>query len=114
LRPYDGCFVSFAGNQVEVQGYVELRTTFVDENVTMTITIRYIVYNVPSAYNFLIGQPFLNRLGVVASTTHMRMRVPSEEGGVITIKDNQKAARKCYESSLKNGRKTYAITWSKC
>jgi len=28
LRPYGGCLYGFAGNQVEVRGYIELRTTF--------------------------------------------------------------------------------------
>jgi len=49
-------------------------------------------------------------LGVVASTTHMKMKLPSSEGGIITIKADQKMARKFYESSLKNRRGTYAIT----
>ena len=30
LMPYDGCLVGFAGDLVEVRGYVELRTTFSD------------------------------------------------------------------------------------
>jgi len=88
LRPYDGCLVGFPGDQVEVQGYVALRTTFLDENTTRIITIRYIVVNMPFAYNLLLGRPSLNRLGAVASTTHMRMRLPSEEGGVIIVKAN--------------------------
>jgi len=28
LRPYDDCLFGFAGDQVEVRGHVELRTTF--------------------------------------------------------------------------------------
>jgi len=65
-----------------------LRTTFTDENTTKTITIRYIVVNVPFAYNLLLGQPSLNKLRAVASISHMRMRLPSEQGGVITIKND--------------------------
>ncbi|XP_068463522.1 uncharacterized protein [Phaseolus vulgaris] len=30
LRPYAGCLYGFAGDQVEVRGYIELRTTFTD------------------------------------------------------------------------------------
>ena len=30
LRPYTGCLYGFADNQVEVRGYLELRTTFTD------------------------------------------------------------------------------------
>ena len=32
------------------------------------------------------------------------MKLPSLEGGVIIIKSDQKATRKCYENSLKNKR----------
>jgi len=34
----------------------------------------------------------------------MKMKLPSLKGKVITIRSNQKDARKCYESSLKNRR----------
>ena len=77
LRPYDGCLVDFAGDQVEVRGYVELRTTFSDENIAKTITVKYIVINTSSAYNLLLRQPSLNRLGAIVSTTHMKMKLPS-------------------------------------
>jgi len=49
LRPYDGCLVGFVGDQVEVRGCVELRTTFSNNVVTRTITIRYIVVNASSS-----------------------------------------------------------------
>ena len=95
---------------MEVRGYVELRTTFSDESTARSITIKYIVVNASSAYNLLLGRPSLNRLGAVASTTHMKMKLPSTEGKVITMKTDQKMARKCYESSLKNRRGTYTVT----
>ena len=60
--------------------------TFGDENVARTIAIRYIVFNVSFTYNLLLGRASLNRLRAVASTTHMKMRLSSTEGGVITIK----------------------------
>jgi len=42
----------------------------------------------------------------------MKMKLPSPEARVITIKSNQKDARKCYESSLKNRRSYNAVTVS--
>jgi len=62
--------------------------TFSDESTTRTITIKYIVVNASFAYNLLLGQPSLNRLGAVASTAHMKMKLPFSEGGVIIIKAN--------------------------
>jgi len=43
-------------------------------------------------------------IGAVASTRHMKMKLPSLEGTVITIKFDQKEAKKCYENSLKTKR----------
>jgi len=104
LRPYGGCLYGFAGGQVEVRGYLELRTTFTDGTTSRTESIRYLVVNASSAYNMLLGRPTLNRLGKVASTRHMKMKLPDLTGKVITIKSYQKEAKRCYENSLKTRR----------
>jgi len=46
---------------------------------------------------------------MVASTTHMKLKLPSLEGKLITMKVDQKMAHKCYENSLRNRRGTYTI-----
>jgi len=104
LRPYTGCLYGFAGDQVEVCGYLELRTTFTDGTASRTESIRYLVVNANSAYNILLGRPALNRLRAVSSTRHMKMKLPDLSGRVIVIKSDQEEARKCYENSLKTKR----------
>jgi len=69
-----------------VRGHVELRTTFTDGTTSRTANIRYLVVNAPSAYNIILGTPALNRVGAVASSRHMKMKFPSFEGVVITLK----------------------------
>jgi len=76
LRPYIGCLYGFAGDQVEVRGHLELRTTFTDDVASRIENIRYLVVNAPSAYNILLGRPTVNRLRAVASTRHMKMKLP--------------------------------------
>ena len=71
LRPYDDYLYGFKGNQVEVRGHVELRTTFTDGTSSRTVNIKYLVVNVASAYNILLGRPTINRLGDVASSVHI-------------------------------------------
>jgi len=83
LRPYTGCLFGFTGDQVEVRGHIELRTTFTDDTTPHTENIRYLVVNAPSAYNILLGRPALNRIGAIASTRHMKMKLPSLEGTVV-------------------------------
>ncbi|XP_068503896.1 uncharacterized protein [Phaseolus vulgaris] len=55
LRPYTGCLYGFADHQVEVRGYLELRTTFMDGETSRTESIRYLVVNANSTYNILLG-----------------------------------------------------------
>jgi len=94
LRPYTGCLYGFAGDQVEVRDYLELRTTFTDGAVSRTENIRYLVVNANSAYNILLGRPTLNRLRRVSSTRHMKLKLPDLSGKVIVIKSDQKKAKK--------------------
>jgi len=110
LRPYDGYLYGFAGDQVEVRGYVVLRTTFTNGTTSRTANIRYLVVNAPSAYNILLGRFALNKIGAVAFSRHMKVKLPSLEGTLITIKFDQKEAKRCYENSLKTRRRVYAVT----
>jgi len=110
LRPYTGCLYGFAGDQVEVRGHIELRTTFTDGTTSRTTNIRYCAVNAPSAYNILLGRPALNRIGAIASTRHMKIKLPSLEGVVITIRSDQKEAKRCYENNLKTKRGVFVVT----
>jgi len=109
LRPYTGCLYGFTRDQVEVRGYLELRTTFTDGTTSRTESIRYLVVNADSAYNILLGRPALNRLRAMASTRHMKMNLPDLSGKVIVIKSDQEEARKCYENSLKIKRGVFKV-----
>ena len=110
LRPYTGCLYGFAGDQVEVRGHLELRTTFTDGVPSRTENIRYLIINAPSAYNVLLGRLTLNRLRALASKKHMKMKLYDLGGKVITIKSDQKEAKRCYENNLKTKRGVFMVT----
>ena len=93
-----------------MRGHLELRTTFTDGTASRTKNIRYLVVNSPSAYNMLLGRPTLNKLGAVPSTRHMKMKLPDLVGKVITIKSDQKEAKRCYENNLKTKRGVFMVT----
>ena len=67
---------------------MRLKTTFTDGVASRTENIRYLVLNAPSAYNILLGRPALNRLRAITSTRHMKMKLPSLGGTVITIRSD--------------------------
>jgi len=77
-----------------VRGHIELRMTFTNSTTSRTVNIRHA----------------LNRIGAIASTRHVKMKLPSLEGIVITIKSDQKEAKKCYENNLKTKRGVFVVT----
>ncbi|XP_068466441.1 uncharacterized protein [Phaseolus vulgaris] len=94
---------------VELRGYLELRTTFTDGFTSRIENIRYLVVNAHSAYNVLLGRPTLNKLRAVASTRHMKMKLSDLSGKVIVIKSDQQEAKRCYENSLKAKRGVFMV-----
>lgn len=112
LRPFDGVLVGFSSDPVEVKGYVDLRTTFTDGDASKTITICYVVVQAPSSYNVLVGRPSLNQLEAIVSTVYLKVKFPTKDGKVATLKVDQATARKCYENSLKIRRTAYTIAVS--
>ena len=95
---------------MELHGHLELRTTFTEGVASRTENIMYLVVNAPSAYNVLLGRPTLNRLRAVASTRHMKMKLPNLGGKMIIIKSDQKEAKRYYENNLKMKRGVFMVT----
>ena len=93
-----------------MRGHIELRTTFTNGTASYIVNIRYLVIDAPSAYNIFLGRPALNRTRAVASPRHMKMKLTSLEGVVITVKSDQKATKNCYENSLKTKRGVCTVT----
>nr|XP_025702895.1 uncharacterized protein LOC112803626 [Arachis hypogaea] len=113
LKAYPNSLFGLGDAPIQPLGYIPLHTTFVKGTRSRTLSIDYIVVNVSSAYNALIGQTTLNQLTAVVSTPHLCMKFPTPEG-IVTIKGDQKLARCCYNESMNlksepRGKETSAI-----
>jgi len=93
-----------------VRGHIELRTTFTDGVDSCIENIRYLVVNTPPAYNIPLGRSALNRVRAIASTRHMKIKLSSLRGKVITIRSDRKEAKRCYENSLKTKKGVFTVT----
>jgi len=105
LQPFQGTLSGFTRERVHVRGYITLKTIFGMESEAKAIKIRYLVVNSPNSYNIVIGRSSFNRLGALFSTKFLVMKYPLDDGGIGTIKGDQKIARECYLASLKLRRK---------
>ncbi|RDX61124.1 hypothetical protein CR513_60676, partial [Mucuna pruriens] len=97
-----GKLYGFAGEQVMIKGVIELETTFGERTHARTIPMLYIVVDVDTSYNIIMGRPAFNKLGVMVSTLHLCMKyLVGQEVGRIWA--DQRVARRCYEDSLRIG-----------
>ncbi|RDX82181.1 hypothetical protein CR513_37062, partial [Mucuna pruriens] len=72
-------------DQGNIRGYVDLLTTLDDKKDTNTIFIQYLVMNMETSYNILIGRPTLNALKAIVSTPHLVMKFSSSTQQIVTI-----------------------------
>jgi len=102
IQPYDEQIVGFSGERVDTKGYIDLFTTFgEDDSLSKSINIRYLLVNANTSYNILLGRPSINRLKVIVSTPHLAMKFPFATGDIAIVHVDQKIVRECYVASLK-------------
>ncbi|XP_059436919.1 uncharacterized protein LOC132170010 [Corylus avellana] len=88
------------GEQVQPVGSIELQVTAGSYPRQMTVMVRFLLVDRPSIYNAIIGRMTLNELRAITSTPHLKIRFPTNHG-VGEIRGDQRAARQCYNISMK-------------
>ena len=61
-------------NPTPVYETVTLLTEFGDGDLTRTVPITYVVADLPTPYNMIIGRPALNRIKAIPSTYHQKVK----------------------------------------
>ncbi|XP_056685664.1 uncharacterized protein [Spinacia oleracea] len=88
--------VGFSGESLQTVGEISLPTYAEGVNI-MT---KFNVVDFPSAYNVMLGRPWIHKMKAVPSTYHQSIKFPTK-WGVMEIKGRQRDAKKCYETALK-------------
>ncbi|CAL9019377.1 unnamed protein product [Prunus brigantina] len=57
-----------------------------------------------SPYNGILGRPWIDKINVITSATHQKIRYPIPGGGVGQINSDQAMARKCSAQGLKKSK----------
>jgi len=118
IQHYNEQIVGFSGEQVDTKGYIDLFTTFGEEEcLNRTINVRYLLVNASTSYNILLGRSSINRLKVIVSTPHLAMKFLSATRDITTVHVDQRTTLECYVASKKvePTRRLYTITlidWS--
>ncbi|KAL0408053.1 UNVERIFIED_CONTAM: hypothetical protein Sradi_1739700 [Sesamum radiatum] len=86
------------------RGMVSLPLTMGRGTTRRTCLLKFLVVNVPSAYNVILGRPMLNTFQAVISTYHMKFKFPTP-GGVREVQSDHLQSRRCYVDAIHKGQK---------
>jgi hypothetical protein len=100
--------VGFAEEQVQPVGSIELLVTVGDHPTTKTIMVKFLLIDRPSAYNAILGRTALNDLNAITSTSHLKIKFPTERR-VGEVRGEQGVARQYYNVTMKG-----APSWGNC
>ncbi|XP_077223446.1 uncharacterized protein LOC143857058 [Tasmannia lanceolata] len=80
LTPFEWDVYGFSGDSVKIGGQIDLPVTFGTDKCQRTLIQTFLVVQVPSTYNAIIGRPALNELQAVVSTPHLKMKFLTPHG----------------------------------
>ncbi|XP_058084604.1 uncharacterized protein LOC131232396 [Magnolia sinica] len=88
LRPVKTPLHGFAGDKVISEGAISLPFTTREGQNQVTLLMDFLVVNVPSAHNVIMGWSSLNAMRAFVSTYHLMMKFPAD-GGVEYVRGDQ-------------------------
>ena len=100
LEPVNTHLRGFSGEKVLPLGLIQLVLTLGDPPFQATTTTRFLIVDVSSAYNMLLGRHSLNAIKAIPSAYHMMIKFPTISG-VGMVRGYQRVARECYSASMK-------------
>ena len=100
LQPINTHLRGFLGEKVLPLGSIQLVLTLGDPPCQATTTVKFVIVDSSSAYNMLLGRPSLNAIKAIPSAYNMMIKFPTT-GGVGMVRGDQRVARECYSTSMK-------------
>ncbi|KAL0303059.1 UNVERIFIED_CONTAM: hypothetical protein Sradi_6174000 [Sesamum radiatum] len=104
LEKVNTSLYGLAGEVVHPRGMVSLPLTMERGTTRKTCLLKFLVVDVSSAYNVILGRPTLNIFQAVISTYHMKIKFPTP-GGVGEVQGDLLQSRKCYVEAVRKGQK---------
>ncbi|KAL0295855.1 UNVERIFIED_CONTAM: hypothetical protein Sangu_3181000 [Sesamum angustifolium] len=92
----------FAGEVVQPRGMILLPLMFGIRTPRKTCILKFLVVDVFSAYNAILGRPTLNAFQAIIPTYHMKIKFPAL-GGMGEVQGDLLQSRKCYIGVVRKG-----------
>lgn len=87
--------IGFNGSSVFLDGKITLRLTIGSRQTTRNDLTKFLVVDVPTVYNVIMGRPLIHRVKVIASTYYQMMLYVSDTGIPEKLRGSQESAHRC-------------------
>ncbi|GMH01945.1 hypothetical protein Nepgr_003784 [Nepenthes gracilis] len=99
MKAANGPLYGLDNEPVPVQGIIRLEVTMGTHPRSMTRELAFLVVDLPSVYNAILGRPFLTAFKAVTSIPHLKVKFPTP-WGVGEVLGDQEMGRTCYLSQI--------------
>ncbi|KAL0447246.1 UNVERIFIED_CONTAM: hypothetical protein Slati_1852500 [Sesamum latifolium] len=100
LEKVNTSLYEFVGEVVHPRCMVSLPLTMGRGTARKTCLLKFLVVDIPSAYNMILGRPTLNTFQAVISTYHMKIKF-STPGGIGEVQGDPLQSRRCYVDAVR-------------
>ncbi|KAJ8420264.1 hypothetical protein Cgig2_021931 [Carnegiea gigantea] len=91
----------FRGQEMNPIGIVHPPLCFGDKAKARTLEVDFLVIDVPTAYNAILGRPTLHKVKVVIAPYLLQLQFRADDGSMGTMQEDQRMARECYLVSIR-------------
>ncbi|GMH03833.1 hypothetical protein Nepgr_005672 [Nepenthes gracilis] len=99
MKAANGPLYGLDNEPVPMQGIVRLEVTMGTHPRSITRELAFLVVDLPSVYNAILGRPFLTAFEAVTSIPHLKVKFPTP-WGVGEVLGDQEMGRTCYLSQI--------------
>jgi len=92
--------LGFGGQEVSPSGVIRLPLRFGDKTKASNLEVDFLVINVPTAYNVILGWPTLHKVKVVSASYLLQLHFEADDGSVGKVQGDKWTAWECYLFSI--------------
>ena len=91
--------LGFGGQEVHPSGTIRLPVRFGYKTKFKSLELNFLVVDVPTACNVIIGRPTLHRVRAVVAPYLLHLQFKTDDGGIEELRGDQRTAQECYPVS---------------
>ncbi|XP_075507455.1 uncharacterized protein LOC142544279 [Primulina tabacum] len=108
VEPISTALFGFTGHAIHPLRVVNLPLSLGSGDTRKTRIINFVIVDVPSSYNVIMGRPAMAAFMAIASALHQKIKFPVGKA-VGEVKGDQKTSRKCYVEEVRVEQKSVKI-----